>query len=343
MVRPNRRGFSLVELPAGSTRKHDAFTLVELLVVIAIIGTLVALLLPAVQKARESGRRSSCMNNLRQISLGTLHYEDRFRRFPGLFEKMDATRFTTNPTVLSMTWAIIVLPELERKQIYEANTGGVLADSYVEIFVCPSDALKQRAGAEISYVANGGRLGHTGLQSLANGVFMNRMWNPDISMMEGHWVDGREYTLAYSENINATFYNESGWNIWLNPETEYDKNILGKERTFNPVFLWALESDARVAINGPGADEEEVEKCKRTPHRRFKAQDCDDAAGRAKASWARPSSYHSGGVNVSFGGGRGIFLRENIDYRVYMALMTPNEKKADTGDQNFILEDKHLQ
>lgn len=66
-----------------------AFTLVELLVVIAIIGTLVALLLPAVQRARESSRRSSCGNNIRQIILGTMQYEDRFKRFPGLFEPGD--------------------------------------------------------------------------------------------------------------------------------------------------------------------------------------------------------------------------------------------------------------
>ena len=59
-----------------------AFTLVELLVVIAIIGTLVALLLPAVQRARESSRRSSCSNNLRNITLSTVQYEDRFRSLP---------------------------------------------------------------------------------------------------------------------------------------------------------------------------------------------------------------------------------------------------------------------
>src|SRR3954463_10591619 len=66
------------------------FTLVELLIVIAIIGTLVALLLPAVQHARESSRRSSCANNIRQIVLANLQYEDRFKRFPGLFETLSA-------------------------------------------------------------------------------------------------------------------------------------------------------------------------------------------------------------------------------------------------------------
>ncbi|HMC10677.1 MAG TPA: DUF1559 domain-containing protein [Pirellulaceae bacterium] len=63
-------------------RKRSGFTLVELLVVIAIIGVLVALLLPAVQAAREAARRSQCTNNLRQFSLAALSYEDSFKNLP---------------------------------------------------------------------------------------------------------------------------------------------------------------------------------------------------------------------------------------------------------------------
>lgn len=320
-----------------------AFTLVELLVVIAIIGTLVALLLPAVQRAREASRRSSCGNNIRQIILGTLHYEDRFKRFPGLFEPLSPERAASGGGVTTTTWAVILLPDLERQQVYEANATGAQPNVFIPSFVCPSDALKTHSGAEISYVANGGRLGPTGIERMSNGPFVNRVFHPSMTTLEGHWLDGREYTLAYSENYNATFYDEVGWNIYLNADTTYDKQIIGKERTFNPVFLWSTEDSKRVLINGEGDSAEDVARCERLPNRRYEAKHCDEQAGRAAASWARPASYHSGGVNVAFGGGRVIFLRENIDYSVYIALMTMNEKQSDSPNRAFLLQDAQYQ
>src|SRR2546421_11401093 len=89
----------------GSRERRCGFTLVELLVVIAIIGVLVALLLPAVQTAREASRRSSCQNNLKQLSLAMLNYESVNGVLPGGVGRFGCCWGT---------WQVRVLPYLEQ-------------------------------------------------------------------------------------------------------------------------------------------------------------------------------------------------------------------------------------
>jgi prepilin-type N-terminal cleavage/methylation domain-containing protein len=86
------------------------FTLVELLVVIAIIGILVALLLPAIQAAREAARRSSCLNNLKNLGIGALNYESTKKELPygRKFDWWD-----------TYTWTQVILPYIEQQSVYD--------------------------------------------------------------------------------------------------------------------------------------------------------------------------------------------------------------------------------
>ncbi|MGL4943855.1 MAG: DUF1559 domain-containing protein [Thermoguttaceae bacterium] len=137
--------FSDAACSTSSTRnRHRGFTLVELLVVIAIIGVLVALLLPAVQAAREAARRMQCTNNLKQLCLAIHNYHDTFGRFPGYGYGGNG----------NLTPLVGLLPQIEQgarfDQIQEAvaDTNNLRKSPYcdyapwkgkIQAFLCPSD------------------------------------------------------------------------------------------------------------------------------------------------------------------------------------------------------------
>ncbi len=156
-----------------SNRVGRGFTLVELLVVIAIIGILIALLLPAVQAAREAARRSQCMNNLKQMGLALQNYHDLFRVFPpaklgggSMSYQYPAGSNGTN-VVLNTTGFVLMLAQLEQQPLYQLynfnypssindwNSGGKplaagatnstvnqpIYSKQLPVFTCPSDAV----------------------------------------------------------------------------------------------------------------------------------------------------------------------------------------------------------
>ena len=143
-------------------RGRQAFTLVELLVVIAIIGILVALLLPAVQAAREAARRMQCGNNLKQIALALHNYHDTYKFFPpgGITEGNCCSRLSGG------TWTLFILPFAENQPLHDQYTfGGVsppattpappgytnadhynesaanqfVREQFMSLYLCPSD------------------------------------------------------------------------------------------------------------------------------------------------------------------------------------------------------------
>lgn len=127
------------------------FTLVELLVVIAIIGILTALLLPAIQAAREASRRSSCMNNLKQIGVAISNYDSEKKVFPpgAIWERWrPEKKRRTHGSML-----VAILPYIEQQEIYDAfdfsklsidkqkfpGTSTEIGSTQITTYICPSD------------------------------------------------------------------------------------------------------------------------------------------------------------------------------------------------------------
>jgi len=109
------------------------FTLVELLVVIAIIGILVALLLPAIQAAREAARRTQCNNNLKNIGLGLQNYHDTYKTFP-MGAMHTGTRGPTSTTLAyGPSWQFGILPFMEQRNIYDKIANTIRAGGSVNV------------------------------------------------------------------------------------------------------------------------------------------------------------------------------------------------------------------
>ena len=160
---------------APRDRRPRAFTLVELLVVIAIIGILVALLLPAIQAAREAARRMSCQNNIKNLALAVLNYENQRKALPDVSQAQPAiSRSGTTEKLTSiysgpqLSWIVRILPVLEEqsladqfnqfdmtKAVYaQDNTKPRPFESQLNILLCPSDGARGRLYSSSTYVGD---------------------------------------------------------------------------------------------------------------------------------------------------------------------------------------------
>lgn len=145
--------------------RRRGFTLVELLVVIAIIGVLVALLLPAVQQARESARRMQCVNNLKQIGLAFHNFHDTYGHLPG--GGRDGVGMPLNPantssaTVSGWNWTYHILPFIEQQNIFDlgddndySNSNTIVAQQGVASYYCPTRRPPTAYGSGLFYRAD---------------------------------------------------------------------------------------------------------------------------------------------------------------------------------------------
>ncbi|MBM3999289.1 MAG: DUF1559 domain-containing protein [Planctomycetes bacterium] len=341
-------------------KRRHGFTLVELLVVISIIGTLVALLLPAVQAAREAARNTQCQNNLRQIGVAVKAFETSKRRYPGYRNPLQRG----TQVVLQVSWTVEILSELGEQPTYESwvdPSGPNPISSFIGILYCPSIGSPDTNRALCSYQANAGMcigdfssngaswtfpppmndasVPAAWLSSLsaANGVFNDRVLTPNTGVRAQDLSDGETNTLLFAENVVATdwdfvtYLQSSG-----NSSAHYLSRIgagfvwlytLGSASTPSnaPVPLFFLDQSpayAEARINGS---------------RRYEGRDNAQSVTFLQPSLARPSSRHPGTVNAVFADGGVRSLGERIDYHVYQALMTPRGSRSNAPYSQYVL------
>jgi prepilin-type N-terminal cleavage/methylation domain-containing protein/prepilin-type processing-associated H-X9-DG protein len=340
-----------------SSRK--AFTLVELLVVIAIIGTLVGLLLPAVQAAREAARRNTCSANMTQLSKAIQIRETSTKDLPGYINTLGITG-TRN--LVRAPWTVTIFPQLEQAQLYEQWSAGRMTAanfSGIEILVCPSNPPVTQGQPVTAYVANTGwrnKAGDNGLkgelptrENPANGVFFDRTRvadlptspapDPDWSSTEDDRDDtgaaknvmsfaylqgkgdGTTKTLMLSESIGALYWGYRDESDYTGvPDQPYHFGFMWEK----PDILAASNADTKLRVNG-AKDPPDYENFAGMDTVYTNGDDPTDLLQRP----GMPSSNHPGGVNAAFVGGQVRLISDQIAPLVYAQLMTSNHKQSD--------------
>ncbi|MFO0790711.1 MAG: DUF1559 domain-containing protein [Pirellulales bacterium] len=225
----------------GARCPRTGFTLVELLVVIAIIGILIALLLPAIQAARESARKTSCRNNLHQIGLAMHNYESAFKKLPPGYIYAAGSQ----GNALGHSWGGMILPFMElqsihdridfKKPIYDPVNAAV-REIHIESLLCPTDDVSPSGFVQMGderyamacYVANFGTpdLDEDQEQKLAPA---GRPWGPFYRNSKTKLkdiIDGTGKTLMVGERQNGQFRRKGVHG----PHVEYETTWAGAVR-----------------------------------------------------------------------------------------------------------------
>ena len=293
-------------------------TLIELLVVIAIIGILVAILLPAVQVAREASRRTACSNNLRQIGLGLQHYESTYKVFPpSSTSDVEQGGWIDIPERRHIhSWLSLLLPQLEQINLADRidyNVSSMHANNFwvasraIPIFRCPS-----YAGPEFSTDQNYTRFSHR--YALTNYVAIgasdvghiygqnSRLFQPDGTMYPLSASRITDVEDGLSNTTFATETRETKMAVWMDGGTA---SVVARPfDEFNSPSYAGLQH----ALNY-------------TPYFEYM---------NPKVNWG-PSSMHPRGAMHLFGDSSVRFISDTISPQQYVGLVTRRGSEVTSG------------
>lgn len=328
-----------------ASKHRRGFTLVELLVVITIIGMLMALLLPAVQAAREAGRRATCMNNQKNVTLALLQHESSRGGLPGYMNEVGKSQLSsTRGYPVFGTWVVALFPYMDRADLQDLWSRGVHRDysstsdapGYVnlDLLLCPSQP-DQQGQMPCSYRVNGGRVSITAgaetsfahnvsppTDSTAIGLFdvqapyftvpmpPQPALLKSVKLSQGAIRDGATTTLILAENTQ-----QSSWT--LEPPPTQDPTTF-----WNALYPTSadLPRETYLAFGVP-----QVADTNQYPAHGMEFINVNfDDPGRGIV----PASYHTGLVIVSFADGHQYALNEDVNIFTYLHLLTPHGKQA---------------
>lgn len=319
------------------------FTLVELLVVIAIIGILVALLLPAVQAAREAARRMSCSNNMKQLALACHNYADTHKTFPWNFDNRSNNGGLGNPGAgrhgIAMSWIVAVLPYIEQAPLHDQmdfrdrnrafvdnNRNRPLRQTVIPVTVCPSNPhpkiLPNRTSA-MAYTGSHG-LGGNGNSATFGGARTDYVGN--MGWVWTGWKDcgptGRNGSPWVDPGTKYAAVPRGGV-FWWNGGARFADIIDG---TSNTVAIYENHNWRGQTGNPARANKGQFNKAGLwiSPHGAIDAQTgpINAFARNNDARCTNWSSAHPGGAQAGLGDGSVRFVSETASLALLQAVIT---------------------